>query len=77
MSLGSLFIAMILKLKLLIKMLLPFWTAGALFNSELKATKNFSRKRKVGSIRNEWLKLIVHQTRADRRIEAFGRDPLR
>lgn len=68
---------MVLKLRLLIKMLLPALTAGAVYKTEFKTRKAFARKRKIGSIRNEWLRMIVHQTRADRRVEAFGRDPLR
>lgn len=35
------------------------------------------RARPGGSIRSRWLRMIVHETKSDRRMRMFGRDPLR
>lgn len=35
------------------------------------------RARPKGSIRSRWLRMIVHETKSDRRMRVFGRDPLR
>ena len=68
---------MVLKLRLLLKLIFSSWTAASFIQSSVTRSARPVKQRKVGSIRNEWLRLIVHQTRSDRRIEAFGRDPLR
>ena len=69
---------MVLRIKLLLRLIFPsLMEVGVYKFFQKPRNKTLSKRRHRGPIRSPLLRLIVHQTRSDRRIQSFGYDPLK